>query len=337
MTLSPAIGSQSLPALLQRAGSRMRLDVHKHSLELATGQAADPSRRLRGNVGPLVLIDSRLQRIAARETVQRSVADLFGTAQTALDKLAGMAGASRDRLINVAGLDASSEALTQAGDTARAGLAGMISALSVAVAGRTVFSGGATDRGPLPDTDSLLAAVRSHLAGAVTADDVIAGIEDFFDTPGGAFESAIYAGAASITPADTALGVVAAPLPTAADPAIRGMLREAVLAAMLAEPAVIADLGQRRELALRAVGRQAEATGQLVALRGTLGETEARLDESLIRLGQERDTLLRSRDALIGVDAFEAASRLEETRARLEALYMVTARVARLSLTEYLR
>jgi flagellar hook-associated protein 3 FlgL len=43
------------------------------------------------------------------------------------------------------------------------------------------------------------------------------------------------------------------------------------------------------------------------------------------------------RQSLIGADPYESATRLQETQARLEALYTITARTARLSLTEYLR
>jgi flagellar hook-associated protein 3 FlgL len=40
---------------------------------------------------------------------------------------------------------------------------------------------------------------------------------------------------------------------------------------------------------------------------------------------------------LVAADPFEAAARLEEARLQLEQLYIVTARVARLSLVEVLR
>lgn len=337
MTLSPTFGSQSLANQLQRAGTRMRQDVQRHSLEMTTGQSADPAARLRGNLGPLAMIDTRLHRIGAQEIGLKSALQLTETAQTALGSVATIAGRIRDELMTVAGMEPTGDALSRVGATARLELSAMISALSVSDGGRAPFSGRASDRGPLPDADTLLAAVAAHVAGAATADDVIAGVADFFDAPGGPFETVIYAGADPVAPGAAALGVAVDPLPTAADPAIRATLREAVLASLLNEPGVSQDLGLRQQLARKTVDRQFQAIDDLVGLRGRVGRAEAALDDGISRLSLERDTLMRNRDGMIGVDPFEAASRLEETRARLEALYVVTARVARLSLTEYLR
>jgi flagellar hook-associated protein 3 FlgL len=337
MPWPPTLGSQALPAQLQRAGLALRAEVQRHSVELTTGRVADPARHLRGDLGPLAAIETRLQRIGAHDGALRAAALTARTAQDALGQLADLGNSIRDRLLTVTSGEATPEALTRTGQGARAGLSAMISALSAQVAGRAVFSGTATDRGPLPDAATLMAAVGAHLAGATTAQDISLGLDDFFDSPGGAFDTLIYAGGPPISAgaSDPDAGVIA--LPTAADPAIRGLLRGAVMAALLAEPAVVPDVAHRRDLARIAAERHGPDAERLVGLRAGLGTTEAALDDTRTRLSVERDTLVNARSGLIGVDPFAAASRLEETRARLEALYAVTARVARLSLTEYLR
>jgi flagellar hook-associated protein 3 FlgL len=337
MPWPPTLGSQSLPAHLQRTGLALRADVQRHSLELTTGRVADVSRHLRGDLGPLAAIETRLQRIGAQDSALRSAAQLTQVAQAALGRLSELGGSIRDRLLTVASFDASPEALTRTGQAARAGLASMMSALSADVAGRTVFAGAATDRGPLPDAETLMAAVRAHLAGATNAQQVADGLDAFFELPMGAFDAVIYAGGSPVLPSADGLQNGAVALPTAADPAIRGMLRGAVMAALLAEPGTLPDLAHRRDLARIASERFPLDAERLVSLRAGLGTTEAAIDDARTRLSTERDTLSGDRNGLVGVDPYSAASRLEETRARLEALYAVTARVARLSLTEFLR
>ena len=71
-------------------------------------------------------------------------------------------------------------------------------------------------------------------------------------------------------------------------------------------------------------------------MQGRLGETQARIDETQIRLTGERDALNLARNNLIGADPYEAAGQLEVVQTRLETLYAVTARTSRLNLTEYL-
>jgi flagellar hook-associated protein 3 FlgL len=330
------LGSQALPTQLNRTGLTLRSQLQHHSLELTTGTAADPSRRLRGDLGSLARVETRLQRIAGEESALRRAQLAAESAQAALGKVAALGEAIRDRVMAVATGAPSSAALDRAGDSARSALAGMISALSTEIAGQALFSGAHTDRIPLPDVETLLSAVSVHLAGAATAAAVVAGVDDFFDAPGGPFASQVYAGGTAVAPNGAAAGL-AVPLPTAADPPLRAMLREAVLGALLADAGHLPDPRQRQELAVLATGRYPIAAEGLIGVRSRLGQGEAMLDGARLRLSAERDSLLRGRDALVGVDPFDAASRLEETRARLEALYAINARVARLSLTGFLR
>lgn len=334
MPWPPTIGSRALPAQLTRAGLDLRRDLQRHALELTTARAADPLRRLRGDLGALAAIDLRLDRIEARGQALEAARHLTGIAQQALGRLADLGDSLQGELALVASGEASEPALARTGRSGRTTLQAMISALSVQTSGRAVFSGAATDRGPLPDAGTLMAAVGTHLAGAGTAAEILAGLDDFFDNPAGPFATTIYAGAEHVGVAnEPAVG----PLPTARHDGIRAALRQAVLAALLDEPAIAPGLTLRRELAAEAAARHPAAAERLIALRAGLGADEASLSASRQQLAAERDALIRGRDGLVGVDPYEAASRLEETRTRLETLYAVTARVARLSLTEYLR
>jgi flagellar hook-associated protein 3 FlgL len=337
MSWPPTLGSQALSAQLHRTGLSLRADVQRHSLELVSGRVKDPAAHLRGDLGPLTAIETRLTRIAAQDSVLRSASHLSGSAQANLGTVVDTSATIRDRLLTVASSDASSDALTRVGQSARAGLSTMISALSAQTAGRSIFAGTATDRGPLPDAAVLMDAVVSHLAGAVTAADIAMGIATFFDTPGGPFETSIYLGAPPAPGLNFPPEVSVPALPTAADPAIRGALRGAVMGALLADAAIVPEIAHRRELAVLAMQQYPDDIESLIGLRASVGDGEAALHAGRNRLSSERDALLLARDGLIGVDPYAAASRLEETRARLEALYAITARVARLSLTEYVR
>ena len=59
-------------------------------------------------------------------------------------------------------------------------------------------------------------------------------------------------------------------------------------------------------------------------------------EEASTRLSAERTSYEIARTGLLEADPYETASRLEDVQFQLEALYAVTARMARLSLTSYL-
>lgn len=333
MPLSPTIGSQALPAQLHRAGLLLRAEVQRHSLEMTTGRAADPARHLRGDLGALGVLETRLGRIAAQTPALASAALAAEAAQAGLQRLADRGGAIWNSLLTVTGGEPGADALTRAGQAARGGLEDMLSALAAQVAGRGIFSGVRSDHAPLADGATMMAGIAALVAGAGSAEEIVQRVDQAFDTPGGLFETLFYTGGDPV-----ALGPAgAAPLPTAADPGVRGLLRHAVLGALLADTTAVPDLAIRRNLAALATERYPAEAERLVAVQARVGEAEAIIAGARSRLSAEQDALSRARGDLIGVDPYAAAGRLDEARARLEALYVVTARVARLSLTEYLR
>lgn len=331
MTFPSSLGSLGLPAQLQRAGRQLRTDLQRHSIEMVTERAANPARHLRGDLGALSVIETRLTRISAEDASLRSAATAFQTAQSALDRIAQSGEAVWRQILTVSDREPGNESLLTAGHAARAGLDDMVSALSVRAAGQAVFSGTAPDRAPLVSAGNMMAAIAGLVAGAGSASEVVQLVDDAFNAPGGLFETQFYAGAAPVQ-----AGSLTA-LPTAMDPAIRAALGNAVLGALLAETDILSDPRLRRDLATELAARHPAGAERLTTLRAGVGDAEAHVDAARLGLSAERDALVRGRFDLIGVDPFEAASRLEETRARLESLYVITARVARMSLTEYLR
>ena len=74
-----------------------------------------------------------------------------------------------------------------------------------------------------------------------------------------------------------------------------------------------------------------------ITLSARIGTAEAQIETARTRNAAEETALGILRSGIGSVDPYEAATRLETVRAQLESLYLVTARVSRLSLTEYLR
>tara|TARA_R110002073_G_scaffold22414_3_gene77389 strand:+ start:568 stop:1578 length:1011 start_codon:yes stop_codon:yes gene_type:complete len=332
-----SLGSLALPFQLQRQGVALRSEIAQLGVELTTGQSSDPAQRLRGETGALSALTSRVSRLEAFDQNARMLSARAEVSQSAL----GRANTARERvaagMLAAAVVSADAASLTAAGTTARGALQDVIQSLNQRVGGQSLFAGAATDAIPLPDASSMIAAVMPLVTGLDSADAVAAAVDAAFTAPGGLFETALYQGAAAAPGALLDTGAGSLDQPTAADPAIRGLLAALVTSALTADPAMSLGLDQRRSLAQSGAESLLGNASALSALQGQVGEMQATLEGRLLQYQTEKDALTTARQDLIGIDPYKAASRLEEARTQLETLYTVTARTARLSLAEYLR
>jgi flagellar hook-associated protein 3 FlgL len=331
------LGSATLPSQLQRAGTGLRAEVQRQSAELSSGRTADPRGRWQGDHGAAARIEARLQRLAAQDMALLAQGQRYAAVEAGLAQTGVLHDALRAATLAAAAGEMSPTGLARIGAQGRQTLDDMLSVLGRSLAGQALFSGDRPDRPPLAPGAVIMGAAAAAVAGAGSADEVVQRLEDLFLIPGGTFETTLYLGGAAALPDPAAHDGSLAPPPTAAETGLRRTLASAVLVALAGDAAVLPDASLRRAVLDRAIPLQASAAAQVTDLRASLGTTEAVLAERRVRLATERDSLELVRQQRIAVDPFEAATRLEEVRTRLEALYLVTARVARLSLTGFLR
>jgi flagellar hook-associated protein 3 FlgL len=97
------------------------------------------------------------------------------------------------------------------------------------------------------------------------------------------------------------------------------------------------DAVERGRLAQQAGQQLVSTEDARTTLRARIGTVEAQIEAARTRNSAEETSLGILRSDLGSVDPYEAATRLQAVQSQLESLYLVTARVSRLSLTEYLR
>ncbi len=67
-----------------------------------------------------------------------------------------------------------------------------------------------------------------------------------------------------------------------------------------------------------------------------VGTTQAQISAAITRNGAEQSALEIAQAGIVSADPYDAATRLEDLQTRIEALYLITARVSRLSLADYI-
>jgi flagellar hook-associated protein 3 FlgL len=108
------------------------------------------------------------------------------------------------------------------------------------------------------------------------------------------------------------------------------------LGALLDRGALAGNTAERAALAGASGEDLLAAKDRLVALRAGVGDAEAAIDRARPHASERAAAELASA-AIVEADPFRAAAELQAVQGQLETLYAVTARLTRLSLTEYLR
>lgn len=305
--------------------------------EMASGEAADIPKRLRGDYSGLAAVESGLTQLKAYSTVLVESGNFAAGMQTALEavqqnltdtgpKLVSAVKPGEERL-----LDAT---LAEAGHHFDA-IVGQINGRD---GDRSLFAGNAVDRPALAPAEDILSDLSTALVGLTSATDIRTAVDAWFDTPGGGFETMAYLG--SSDPLDpyqiSEVGEASLDL-LASDTELRAVLKEFSLAALLDDGLLSGDLVERQLLAEEVGLGMIGAERDLTTARSRIGTEQAHIEATAVRNAAERTSLLTARDSLIGVDPYETATRLEDAQAQLQILYNITARLAGLSLSEYLR
>lgn len=323
-----------LTAALARQGAGLRADLQRASTEMTTGQKADAGAALRGDFYGISAIDHSLARLRGYKATTSETALLADSMQTALGVIADGATTVGADLLRNTGLNLPAQLGAIVGD-GRRHFDTAVAALNTRFAERAVFGGVVAETSPLPDAETILTALDTATAGAVTVQDVVDAITGWFDDPLG--YGALYAGGAARRPLPVAAGEEVALDATAMDPALRDTLKALAMVAML-DRGILGGQDQARADLAKAAGGQLLSSGEARAtLMARIGTAQSQIEDATARNGAEETALGIARANMLAADPYDTAARLKDIESRLDSLYVLTARLSRLSLTEYLR
>lgn len=333
MSMTP-IGDLAQQLMLKTRSTSLTTTVSRLTQELASNQASNVAQHLGGDVSHLMDIDRDLSQLKTFDMARVEAAGRAAAMQSSLEVVQKSAEALSESLFQVSSGNSPVKTGVLA-EQARGSLDTMMSALNSSFAGRSLFAGVSTDRAPLKSSEELINQLKQVAAGQTTASGVRTAVENWFNAPNG-FDAVIYAGSQQSLAAFQVGASETVDLSTRADAQVfKDLLSDTALVVLAEELNV--GLDAQKTMQSDARSRLVNTSDQLTESRAKIGYTEARLEEIGTRNAASRASLEQSRSALIGVDPYDTAIRLEEARFQLESLYTVTARNASLSLLNHLR
>jgi flagellar hook-associated protein 3 FlgL len=331
-----SLGDLGQALQLRQDNLRLRSELQRLSAELATGQKSDARVGEAGDFGALGSIEASLARLSSYAVAGQEAAMTTSAVQAALE-------AVQSNMTQLAGpllltLDGEAPALVDAtASDARVRFEAVVSALNTRVADRSLFAGSSVDGPSLAAGEQILEALVLATTGETTAAGIEAAVRAWF-APGGGFDTAGYLGDSRPSAAVPLSDGEAVQQPvTAQDPAVRDTLAAFAMAALLDRGVLSGQPTERANLAHSAGEALIDAQAQVSTLRAEVGAREAQIDRALARNEAGRAAFDLARSELRSADPFETATRLKAAEAQLEALYLLTARLSRLTLTEFLR
>lgn len=330
-----SVGDLARNLMLQRTTALVRRDLDNATQAVTSGLHPDITKATRGDFNLLSSIDISLARIGSWQANASLLQMRLSVQQSALQGVDSLADEVANDLLVAAGAH-SHAGLVAAGMKAEAAFFSAVNMVNSRADGIYAFSGQNTDRPPLVPAQTILAQIETLTTGLVFIQDIRATVLDWFDDPAG-FAAFAYEGGdarmpVSISDADSVTAGI-----TAIEPGLRDTLAGLALAALFGR-GIPAGPMETRMLMAKATGEVLlEAKVARVDVAAGIGAAENRVQQAQTRLGAEASGLQQVRASVVAADPYESALRLQETQSRLEAIYMVTARLSRLSLSEYLR
>jgi flagellar hook-associated protein 3 FlgL len=330
-----SVGDLAQSYALRRHNADLKAETTRLSLEMTTGLKSDPARHLSGDISALAGIDSALARLGAYGRSASDTAFFAGAMQTALSAVQDMTTGLVPTLLSVttSGNTGSMQVVSRDAGQAFATAVGLY---NTRLGDRALFAGNQTATTPLVPADQLMQQMLAQTVGATTVQDVEAALDTWFASPTGYLATA-YLGGAAQAPVAIGPGQTALVDTTAADPAIRETLKGLGMAALLQQGVFAGDPAEQAALIHRAGEVLAAGQNSRAMLAGHLGTAEGQIENARSRNAAEVSALEIARVAMISVEPYDAAARLQEAQGQLETLYTLTARLSRLSLVDFLR
>ncbi|KCZ92215.1 flagellin [Hyphomonas johnsonii] len=321
-----------LPSSLLTSGlsheiKALREQVGNTSKEAVTGRYADLTAHLSGRISQAMLGKKALDDIAQDRvhlTIREGRLDVAERSLTLVQERANGLSARMQ-----AALGSSDQASKTA--TARDALGALeesFAALNARYGDRYLFAGDATATPPFGNVSDLIDDVRSLAAAAPDAATFEADLDTYFNTPGGGWRQNIYSGTDTVSDADATPGSHAS---------IINIVRGLTVMALSAPSENLTLLaGDSPTVHTAAETLSAGQTG-LTNLRAEVGISQAGIARTKESLDLEETVLTANFNELTARDQYEAASELRELQSNLEASYLLTSRLANLSLLNFLR
>ena len=329
------IGDLAQSTLMRVQSTRMKNELMKLTEELSTGIVADIGSHLGGDISYYADVENNLRLLDGYDLAADEASHFAEVTQMTLERVSALLASSVASTLP-ATTTAYQEARDHAAKDARNDLEAVVAALNGTSVGRSLFAGAATDTKPLVEATDFLDTLKAALPPITDPASLVTAISDWFDDPAG-YDTMAYLGSTNdITPVSIGDDLSVQMAVRADADQLKSVLKGLAMSALATDSDWGFDSDEQIEVFDAAGTAMLSAQSQLTGLQSDIGAAQERIELTRTRNAASRIGFEQARTSLVGADAFEVATRLDDVQVRLESLYAVTARMSRLSLLNYI-
>jgi flagellar hook-associated protein 3 FlgL len=334
-----SVSSNAVSQALRLQVARAQAEMIRAEKEVTTGQVADRGLHLGVRTGQSVSLDRDIARLD-------NIKSTNGIATARLDATQDALGETREVAQQMLGMLTTmlNGALEPAvpRTQARSMLETMNSVINTTVNGDYIFAGTNTDIRPLADFTDPTSTARAAFDG------VAAGLTDPIDGAqmatfladletqmfGAGWQPAWSQASDATIQSRIALGETAQTSVSANEEGIRKLAMASAIVFGLVDRDMDSDAYSL--LTEKAVELTSGAINDITAVQSQVGLVQGRVTQANDRLTLQADLFKRTQIDMVGVDPFEASTRLTSLLAQVETSYTLTARIQQLSLLKFM-
>jgi flagellar hook-associated protein 3 FlgL len=227
--------------------------------------------------------------------------------------------------------------IKSASENARLAFGEMVSSINNQYLGKNIFGGGEVGVPPLVAAETILADIATEIGATTSVNDLIQGVDNWFDNPTGRFSTFAYQGETAAAQSrnlgsDQSVAIDV----RAADNSMRNILKSLALAAIVPDFSLTLPTRDQGALLQKAGVAMLGAAVDAAHLQSTVGFKQEFISTAQARLSSEEASLSILYNEMVSADPFETATRLEAIQTQLETHFTVTGRLSRLSLVDYI-
>ncbi|MDD7970196.1 hypothetical protein [Roseinatronobacter alkalisoli] len=330
-----ALGDMARSHALKQNSSKLKRQLTSLQQELISGRVNDQLRHTGGDAALLSSLRQSLSVSAINKANSTVVSTFLNGQQEVLTRISDIVQDRAGYLIRPE-LYPTDDQLPQAIERVRSALSDITTLLNTKIAGKSIFAGSKSDTPALRDVDTMISAIVSTIPVGADYAAIDQIISDWF-APGGGFEVNDYLGSPEKTGAiPLGNGYNLRLELTADDSAIRSILAELAKGAVLKQGLLATEPAQQRELLQNIGSNLLSAASAFRNTQENIGLKQAYTENARSEAQAQHATSEMALNSLLAVDEYDVASRLQDAMARLDKIYLLTARLSRLSLSEYL-
>lgn len=335
MTVS-SMGDLAMAFALRQRNSEIKTDIQQLNQELASGITADISQHLGGSYTRLTSVERDLRVLGGYSIAISEAENYADMVQIRLSQVADLSTDFMGKLITSHASNGTGAQEVMSVE-ARLHFSTVIDTLNTRSAGRNIFSGEDSSTNAYIDPDLILAELTNVVAGSLTPTDAMTAINTWFDDPAG-FEAFSYTGSANPLSAFKMSDTVSVSVDIRGnDPALKEVLKSIAIAAVSDDAALGFSVAERNNMIEAAGLGLVSAQQGIVGVQARVGIAQEQIDGWMLRTQTEQVGTEYAKNALLAIDPYETATRLEAAQFQLQSLYTVTARLSDMSLVNYLR